>query len=564
MVAWYKRGVVTGAAVFLAAACGGSDGATEPPQPRATTLQAVTTTNQQAHVSQPVDAPPGVRVRDQFNNPMAGVTVLFNVVFGDGTVTPAQVVTGSNGEAHATSWVVGPVTGTNTVRATVTGVPEVTFSATGVRFAASVEAASATNQTAAAGTNVAEPPSVRVTDVNGNPMNGVSVTFAVTGGGGSVTPTPPVTNTDGIASAGFWTLGITPGVNTVTATVANVGQVVFTATGTAAPTTITAHTATEQTARVSTPVLFPPAVLVRDQVGNPMAGVTVAFAVSAGGGTATPANVVTSSAGIAQLTTWVVGPTAGTNTISATIPGLTPVTFTATGITCPAPTNIALGTPTDGTLGSSGCTAANGEFVELYQFTLAATTAVRVAQSSAAVDSWVHLLKANGDNVAENDDAESGGTFDSEIFALLEAGTYIVGASSFQPGETGAFSLTIEATSADITDCTTYFATRNVTSAQSLSANDCLFSGFRTDLILVYLNANEQVTISMSSAAVDSWLALYHFTFDAVDLVAENDDKAGNTLDAEIVYTPTEAGYYLIEISSAIAGQTGAYTLSIQ
>jgi hypothetical protein len=478
-------------------------------------------------------------------------------------VTPTQVATGADGEAHLTSWVLGPVTGVNSVRATVTGVPEVFFSATGVRFAAHVVAASQTNQSAPAGTNVAEPPTVRVTDVTGNPINGVVVTFVVTAGGGNVTTTPQVTNVDGLAGAGFWTLGTTPGVNTVTATVANVGQVVFTATGTASPSTLTAQSASQQTARVSTAVTEPPTVLVRDQGGAPMAGVTVTFAVTSGGGTVTPETVVTSSAGVAQLTRWVLGPTGGTNTVAASVPGVTPVTFSATGISCPAPTIIAVGSTVNGILGSSGCTGADGAFVELYQFTLAAPATVRIAQS-ASFDTYVHLLKANGDVVAENDDAQSGGTLNSELSALLEPGTYIVGASSFAVGATGEFALTVEPAAESITDCTVYFATRNVTSSQSLSATDCLFGGFRSDLVIIYLQANQQVTISMSSGAVDSYVALYRDAFDLPVFVADNDDKSSSTLDAEIVYTPTRAGYFLIEFSSADVGQTGAYTLSIQ
>jgi hypothetical protein len=560
----YRMNVLLAASAIVTAACGGSSEApTAPPTPVATTVQAVTATTQQAHVGQPVGEPPGVRVRDQFNNPMGGVTVLFVVASGDGTVTPTQVATGTNGEAHLTSWVLGPGTGANSVRATVTGVPEVFFSATGVRFAANVVAASATNQTAPAGANVAEPPTVRVTDVNGNPLNGVVVTFVVTSGGGNVTTTPQVTDVDGFAGAASWTLGTTPGVNTVTATVANVGQVVFSATGTAAPSTLTAQSASQQTARVSTAVAEPPTVLVRDQGGTPMAGVTVTFAVTSGGGSVIPENVATSSEGIAQLTRWVLGPAAGTNTVVATVPGVTPVTFSATGISCPTPTIIAIGGTVNGNLGASGCTAADGAFVELYQFTVATTSAVRVAQSSAAFDSYLHLLRGNGEPVAEDDDAQSGGTLNSEIFALLEPGTYVIGASSFLIGATGAFSLTLETTSADITDCTVYFVTRNIASAQSLSATDCLFGGFRTDLALVYLNANQQVTISMNSAAVDSWLGLYSDPFDFPVLVAENDDKSATTLDAEIVYTPTTAGYFFVEFSSAEPGQTGAYTFSI-
>ena len=74
------------------------------------------------------------------------------------------------------------------------------------------------DQSATAGTAVSTPPSVIVNDANGNPVPGVSVTFAVASGGGSVTGSPATTNAAGIATVGSWTLGATAGANTLTAT----------------------------------------------------------------------------------------------------------------------------------------------------------------------------------------------------------------------------------------------------------------------------------------------------------------------------------------------------------
>jgi len=55
------------------------------------------------------------------------------------------------------------------------------------RAASSIAANSPTATVAAPGTQVSELPSVIVRDESGNPISGVHVTFAVTGGGGSVT-----------------------------------------------------------------------------------------------------------------------------------------------------------------------------------------------------------------------------------------------------------------------------------------------------------------------------------------------------------------------------------------
>ncbi|MGE0443282.1 MAG: hypothetical protein AB7L66_05330 [Gemmatimonadales bacterium] len=74
------------------------------------------------------------------------------------------------------------------------------------------------NQTAKVGQAVAVPPSVRVTNSTGAPVAGVSVTFAVTAGGGTVGGASASTGSDGIAAVGSWTLGAV-GANGLSATV---------------------------------------------------------------------------------------------------------------------------------------------------------------------------------------------------------------------------------------------------------------------------------------------------------------------------------------------------------
>src|SRR5579883_1860254 len=94
--------------------------------------------------------------------------------------------------------------------------------------------ASGDNQTGTAGTALPNALVVQVKDGSGNPQSGVTINFAVTSGGGSVSPTSAVTNANGQAST-VLTLGAAPGAtspvtNTVTATASSIGSVTFTAT----------------------------------------------------------------------------------------------------------------------------------------------------------------------------------------------------------------------------------------------------------------------------------------------------------------------------------------------
>jgi hypothetical protein len=77
---------------------------------------------------------------------------------------------------------------------------------------------------------------VRVVDDRGQPVAGITVAFVVTGGGGRVESAEQTTNAEGIARVGSWTLGSSPGTNTLEARAGSLegSPVVFTAEGTAA------------------------------------------------------------------------------------------------------------------------------------------------------------------------------------------------------------------------------------------------------------------------------------------------------------------------------------------
>ena len=97
--------------------------------------------------------------------------------------------------------------------------------------------------------------------------------------------------------------------------------------------TIVINDGNNQTGTVNSVLPADPSVKVTDPNGNPVAGIAVTFAVTSGGGSITGANQVTNAAGVARVGSWQLGTAAGTNTLTATAPGLTgsPVTITATG-----------------------------------------------------------------------------------------------------------------------------------------------------------------------------------------------------------------------------------------
>jgi hypothetical protein len=200
--------------------------------------------------------------------------------------------------------------------------------------ALSLTAVTPQSQSASAGQSLFV--TVKVTTLGGSPVQGIPVTFAVTSGSGSVFPTLVVSNTAGLATAG-WIIGTLVGPNTLAATVPNASPLEVTATGTPGPATAVVPSAgIGQTATVATTVGVPPAVTVKDQFGNGVPNVPVTFAVSGGGGSITGSIAMTNGLGAAAVGSWTLGTTSGANMLTATAAGLPTATIIATGTSGPA------------------------------------------------------------------------------------------------------------------------------------------------------------------------------------------------------------------------------------
>jgi hypothetical protein len=186
--------------------------------------------DQQATVGTTVAIRPSVRVRDAHDNPVANLAVVFTVTGGGGSVEGAATTTDADGIATSGQWTLGTVAGNNRLTAAATGVTPVTFNAEATAgAAASLAARDGHDQWAMIGSPVAVLPSVLVLDSHGNPVPGVMVTFAVAGGGGSITGQDAMTNTSGVATVGSWTLGPDAVLNTLTAAAGSLPIVTFTA-----------------------------------------------------------------------------------------------------------------------------------------------------------------------------------------------------------------------------------------------------------------------------------------------------------------------------------------------
>ncbi len=228
------------------------------------------------------------------------------------------------------------------------GTSEVTATAEGMTASStvSVTAGAAAEMTVTAGDDQTGPvstvlpvnPTVIVTDQDGFAVSGVTVVFAITSGGGSVTGPTPVTDSNGKAAVGGWTLGNTAGPNALSAKVSGSEILVtFSATAVVPPPRVAARieiaAGDRQIAAPSQPVPIRPAVKVTDASGQPVGGATVTFRMRSGGGSITGAQGISDAAGIARIGSWSLGPSGG-NSIFAEIEGLasSPLIFVASAV----------------------------------------------------------------------------------------------------------------------------------------------------------------------------------------------------------------------------------------
>lgn len=244
-----------------------------------------------------------VRVVDRFQNPVPGVAVTWQIT-GGGSVSQPETSTRPDGSA-AVARRLGPMAGAHTAVASagrLHGSP-VTFQQLALPGrAATLVAVSGSGQTGEAGQELPTPLAVKVTDAADNPIEGLSVSWSVAAGDGSVEPSSSRSNAEGVAVS-VWTLGAKPGPATLTASVPGLSPVIFEATG-VAPQPASVKVTTQPSATVVTGQWFPvqPVVEVRDGGGGLMEGVEVMATIETGGGTLGGMTQISTQAGVARFT----------------------------------------------------------------------------------------------------------------------------------------------------------------------------------------------------------------------------------------------------------------------
>jgi len=336
--------------------------------------------------------------------------------------------------------------------------------ATPAAVAKTLQAASSINVTGTVGSLVTERPSVIVRDQNDLPMPGVRVLFSLVAGGGSITQGSVESDASGRATLSEWVLPTVPEKVVVAATTGLLRVEFRATTKPGPPVTLTKLAGDNQIAPPGSVVPIRPRVRVADAYNNPLASVTVLFAVAGGGGSLTGASVTTDASGIATLESWTLG-AARDQSLMATIASLAPITFVAKtarpALSCGAVVQLPGATIFQSEMTAQGCAS--------YTIALSEADTYEFKVSSTAFEGWLELR-----DLAGNEIAVSGwqSTSSSAIRAVLPAGSFTLVVSSVNPDAAGPFAVSYTRAAANKGGCDQAFIVRDV-QLERIITEDC-------------------------------------------------------------------------------------------
>jgi Big-like domain-containing protein len=311
-------------------------------------------------------------------------------------------------------------------------------------------------------------------------------------------------------------------------------------------------------------------VVVTGSSGQAFQGAQVAWQVTSGGGSVNPVSSTTDAAG--QATTVVTLGPAGTTSVRATVGSLAPVMFQITSVNpCAYLAPFREDTTVTAALSTSDCpfTTRAGTFIDFYDLGTSQQRTLLITMQANPIDAYLLLWDFAGPQIAVDDDGGTG--TNSRLKAILRAGDWVVGANSYNPGEVGAYTLSAVPVATTVSLCEEVWISGAVTVTETITNTDCFFTDTTTDQTYysdwfgLILFAGQSITLTQSGPLVDPYLSLFRIDSDTLLLVAWDDNSGGGTT-ARLVYTAPSVpagAIYILDVGTAPASQTGAYTLSV-
>ncbi len=208
-----------------------------------------------------------------------------------------------------------------------------------------------------------------------------------------------------------------------------------------------------------------------------------------------------------------------------------------------------------GRLETGDSTLSSGEFKDTFTFEGVAGDRVLIDLRSTAFDPYLILKLPDGEQT-DNDDHEGSNAWSQISLTLEQSGTYSVIATTYLAGATGDYELVITRRPRDSdTEEVNILETGNLATGDST-----LNSGEFTDDFRYALTPGERLVVNLRSTEFDPYLLIRTPSGETVD----NDDHEGATTHSQIDLPVTEAGEYIVYVTSYKAGETGSYELAVE
>lgn len=217
-----------------------------------------------------------------------------------------------------------------------------------------------------------------------------------------------------------------------------------------------------------------------------------------------------------------------------------------------------------GRLEDGDTTLQSGELYDSYDFEGSPGQRVTIDLRSTAFDTYLILQDPAGEQAENDDAADDSDLGHSRVEAdLTEAGTYRVLVTSYESGESGAYTLSIAPSDAPRSPASRDVQTLTVgarPTSGELEQNDATFeAGEYQDTYVFDGEAGQTVRIELSSTDFDTYLGVVTPSGEEI----ANDDFEGDTDRSVIELKLPESGRYRVQATSYAAAETGRYRLAL-
>jgi hypothetical protein len=195
-----------------------------------------------------------------------------------------------------------------------------------------------------------------------------------------------------------------------------------------------------------------------------------------------------------------------------------------------------------------------------------ANTMVSISLMSSDFDSYLNfgrLVNGEFESIQSNDDCSSESTASScLLYTFADNGTYVIRANTLNEGETGEFTIYVikkgTYTAKAANSLPALGMGRGVNG--ELKEGDPIPPGTSIPIndYKITVRRGETIELSLSSEDFDTVLTLLNDSYEQIDT---NDDQESGGTDSKLVSTFSQAGTYVVRVSSLSANSLGAYTL---